>query len=183
MNVSHLPPHLTPPDYHRTSVLSSLHHTANLHLPSTSTQGKAHDSVVPSQFLPAHPTSISPYSRSLQTGSSVPSFHIPCICVNIQYLTFSFWLTSLCMMVLGSSTSLELTQMCSFLWLIFHCVYIHNFFIHPSVDGHLGCFHVLATVVLQWTLGYTCLFQLWFPQGICPVVGLLGHTVVLFLVF
>ena len=22
----------------------------------------------------------------------------------------------------------------------------HNFFIHPSVDGHLGCFHVLAIV-------------------------------------
>ena len=26
-------------------------------------------------------------------------------------------------------------------------------------------------------------FQLWFPQGICSVVGLLGHMVVLFLVF
>ena len=26
-------------------------------------------------------------------------------------------------------------------------VYIyHNFFIHSSVDGHLGCFHVLAIV-------------------------------------
>ena len=22
----------------------------------------------------------------------------------------------------------------------------HNFFIHSPVDGHLGCFHVLATV-------------------------------------
>ena len=28
-----------------------------------------------------------------------------------------------------------------------------------------------------------CLFQLWFSQGICPEVGLLGHVVVLFLVF
>ena len=25
-------------------------------------------------------------------------------------------------------------------------MYIHHFFIHPSVDGHLGCFHVLAIV-------------------------------------
>ena len=25
------------------------------------------------------------------------------------------------------------------------CIY-HNFFIHLSVDGHLGCFHVLAIV-------------------------------------
>ena len=37
--------------------------------------------------------------------------------------------------------------------------------------------------MLQWTLGYTCLFELWFCQGICPVVGLLGHMVTLFLIF
>ena len=30
---------------------------------------------------------------------------------------------------------------------IYSSVYMyHRFFIHPSVDGHLGCFHVLATV-------------------------------------
>ena len=28
-----------------------------------------------------------------------------------------------------------------------------------------------------------CLFQFWFPQVICQGVGLLGHVVVLFLVF
>ena len=28
-----------------------------------------------------------------------------------------------------------------------------------------------------------CLFQPWFPQGICLGVGLLSHMVVLFLVF
>ena len=58
----------------------------------------------------------------------------------------------------------------------------HNFFIHSSVDGHLGCFHVLVTV-LQRTTGYMCLFPFWFPRGICLGVGLLGHMVVLFLVF
>ena len=31
--------------------------------------------------------------------------------------------------------------------------------------------------------GYMCLFQFWFPQGICLGVGLLCHMVVLFLVF
>ena len=31
--------------------------------------------------------------------------------------------------------------------------------------------------------GYMCLFELWFSQGTCTVVGLLGHMVVLFLVF
>ena len=31
-------------------------------------------------------------------------------------------------------------------------------------------------------MGCMCLFQFWFPQGICLGVGLLGHMVVLFLV-
>ena len=30
---------------------------------------------------------------------------------------------------------------------------------------------------------YITLFELWFSQGICSVVGLLGHMVVLFSVF
>ena len=39
-----------------------------------------------------------------------------------------------------------MTQMCSFYgWVIFQCVYV-PFFIHSSVNGHLGCFHVLAIV-------------------------------------
>jgi len=60
----------------------------------------------------------------------------------------------------------------------------HNFIIHSSVDGHLLCFHVQATVnSAQWTLGYMCLFQLWLSQTVCPIVGLLGHMVILFLVF
>ena len=36
--------------------------------------------------------------------------------------------------------------------------------------------------MLLWTLGCTYLYELWFSLGICPVVGLLGHMVVLFLV-
>ena len=37
--------------------------------------------------------------------------------------------------------------------------------------------------MVWWTLGYTCLFQFWFPQCVCPAVGLLGHMAVLFPVF
>ena len=65
----------------------------------------------------------------------------------------------------------------------------HCSFIHSSVNGHLGCIHVLATVnsaatrVLVLQLEYMRLFQLWFSQGICLVVGLLDHMIVLFLVF
>ena len=44
--------------------------------------------------------------------------------------------------------SLELTQMHSFLWLsnIPSCICTTNFFIHSSINGHLGWFHVLAIV-------------------------------------
>ena len=37
--------------------------------------------------------------------------------------------------------------------------------------------------MLQWTLGCVFLFQFWFPQGICPAVGLLGCMAILFSVF
>ena len=57
----------------------------------------------------------------------------------------------------------------------------HNFFIHLSVDGQVGCFHVLAIVNMA-TMNL-CIFQLWFSQGICPIVRFLGHMVVLFLGF
>ena len=31
----------------------------------------------------------------------------------------------------------------------------------------------LLLTVLRWTMGYTCLFPFWFPQCVCPAVGLL----------
>ena len=48
---------------------------------------------------------------------------------------------------------LQMALFHSFLWLsniplcVYVCVCVYDiFFIHPSVDGHLGCFHVLAIV-------------------------------------
>ena len=57
----------------------------------------------------------------------------------------------------------------------------HIFFIHSSVNGYFGCFHVLAIVnSVQWTLGCMCfLFELWCSQGICPGVRFLCHVVIL----
>ena len=94
------------------------------------------------------------------------------------------FLTLLCIIGSGFIHFIR-TQMHSYLWLSNSPLHMyHSFFIHPSFDGHPGCCHVLAMwIVLQWTLGCMCLFQFWFPQGICLGLGLLGQMVVLFLVF
>ena len=53
-----------------------------------------------------------------------------------------------------------------------------------SVNGHLvASMSWLLKIVLQWTLGCMYLFEVLFSPDICPVVGLLDHLVVLFLVF
>jgi len=43
---------------------------------------------------------------------------------------------------------LQMALLHSFLWLSAIPVYVctHHIFIHSSVSGHLGCFHVLATI-------------------------------------
>ena len=100
------------------------------------------------------------------------------ICSSLSDLPRSVWQT------LGPTRPLQMTQFLSFLSLssISLCICTISFF-HSSVCGNLGC-HVLSIVNgAEWTLGCMCPFELWFSQGICPVVGFLGHMVVLFLVF
>ena len=58
----------------------------------------------------------------------------------------------------------------------------HDFFIHSSVDGRVGCFHVL-TLVNSAALSTGVHVFLWFFQGIRSEVGLLDHMVILFLFF
>ena len=41
----------------------------------------------------------------------------------------------------------------------------HNFFIHSSVNGHLGCFHVPATVNSAAMNNGIHVSQFWFPQS------------------
>jgi len=42
---------------------------------------------------------------------------------------------------------------------------------------------IIREMQIKTTVGYTCLFQFWFPRCVCPAVGLLGHKAVLFPVF
>ena len=70
------------------------------------------------------------------------------MCVRIWYLSFSFWLTSPC--IIGSRfIYLIRTDSDTFLFMAkcYSIVYMyHKFFIHSSVDGHQGRFLVLAIV-------------------------------------
>ena len=62
---------------------------------------------------------------ALQTGSSVPFFQVPHICVNIRYLFFSFSLTSLCMTV-SRSIHFSKNDLISFLFMANIPLYISS---------------------------------------------------------
>ena len=64
-------------------------------------------------------------------------------------------------------------------------VYVYySFFNHSPFDGHWSCFHVLAIMSsAPVNTGAHVSFWIMVSLGLCPIAGLLGHKVILFLVF
>ena len=58
------------------------------------------------------------------------------ICLSLSDFTYN----------LGPSMLLQMALLHSFLWLSSLPLYTHHIFIHLSINGPLGCFHVLALV-------------------------------------
>ena len=96
------------------------------------------------------------------------------MCIDIQYLFFSFWLTSLCMRV--SRSIYKWPNFIPFYgWVIFHVYMYHFFFIHLSVDGHLGCFHDLTIVnSAAMNIGMHVSFWIMVFSGYTPSSGIAG---------
>ena len=64
-----------------------------------------------------------------------------------------------------------------------HCIYVPHLPYLSSVNGCLGCFHVLAIVnSAAMNTEVHVSFELWFSPDICPGMELLDHMVALFLV-
>ena len=136
-----------------------------------------------SQFLPpssSHPAPfhinmsilyVCVYIPALEQGSSLLFLLFPHICINIQYLFFSFWFTSLYMTDFGS-IQVSTANYIPFLWLSNAPLCICIITSYSSVSGHLGCFSVLAIEnsasvnigvhVCVCVFNYMCIWLCWF---------------------
>ena len=91
-----------------------------------------------------------------------------------------FLLTPLCIVGSGFIHLIRTDSIPFYDWVIFHYVHVpqllYSFFWQwtSRLLPCSGCYKVL-----QWTLGCRCLFEVYFSQGICPLVGLLADRIIL----
>ena len=102
---------------------------------------------------------------------------MPHTCASIRYSYFSFWLTSLCiigsrfiyLIMTDSNVSLLKGENYSIVYMY------HSFFIRYSVDGHQGCFHVLAILNnAAVNIGVHVSFWIMVFSGYMPSFGIAG---------
>ena len=99
------------------------------------------------QFCPPAP-SISSNHQSVPVSMSMLSFYFLKIShrsEGIQYLSVSVWLISLSIMPSRASLFLQMPRYHPFFMAELSIVYISHF-LYSSVDGRLGCLHILAIV-------------------------------------
>ena len=78
-------------------------------------------------------------------------------------------------MDLDPSMLLQMALFSSFLWLSNIPLYMYHFFIHSSVNGHLGCFHALAIVnSAAMNIGVHVSFQIMVFSGYIPRSGIVA---------
>ena len=107
-------------------------------------------------------------------------------------MSFFLWLTSFSIIPSRCIHLFANGKISSFLWLIYHCVYMcvlcimSYFFIHSSIDGHVGCFHILTIVnnaAMTIEIHVSFLFSVLFSSDEGPEVELVDHVLILLLNF
>ena len=90
-----------------------------------------------------------------------------------QMILIFVWFTSFSMIISRSSMLLQMALFHSRFnnWVIFHFIYIHHTFIHLSVSGLSGCFHVMAILncaAVNIVYLFRCVFCGYMPRNEIP---------------
>ena len=81
------------------------------------------------------------HSTSVSMSSATPG-------TSYKWRYWSFWMSYFTVYPHGSPMLYHVSRFFFLFkgWIILHCMYTPHLFIHSSVDGHSGCFHILAVV-------------------------------------